>query len=56
MFYQAGIRDGGNGTFDNGTGDDVASGTTTSAATTGFSGKSTPNYAPEASTNHAIES
>ncbi len=29
------FRDGGNGTFDNGGGDDVASGTTTSAATTG---------------------
>ncbi|MEQ1825994.1 MAG: SdrD B-like domain-containing protein [Pirellula sp.] len=30
------FRDGGNGTFDNGTGDDIASGTTTSAATTGL--------------------
>lgn len=29
------FRDGGNGTFDNGTGDDIASGTTTSATTTG---------------------
>jgi uncharacterized repeat protein (TIGR01451 family) len=30
------FRDGGNGTFDNGTGDDIAAGTTTSAAVTGL--------------------